>query len=103
MKQGLELIKQELKIRDIDIYNQIAKFVCFSDNVFTYVYTIHMSELNTEKHEFCFICDDILLSEMTIENLLNLKRLSFFSHRVYLNDERIGGYTANIKDNLNLN
>jgi hypothetical protein len=39
------------------------------------------------KYEFCIhAIDEIFLDKMTVKDLLNLKRIAFFKHTIYMKD-----------------
>ncbi len=97
MEKELKEIENELKIRGIWEYE--AKFACYDCGIFTY----HVELPNDELHQFCFICDDTLLSELPVNQLLTLKRMSFFDHAVYIQGELLGRKMARINNNANLN
>tara|TARA_B110000285_G_C14552340_1_gene349748 strand:+ start:106 stop:399 length:294 start_codon:yes stop_codon:yes gene_type:complete len=54
-----------------------AQFASFNDNIFAYY--LELGDLN---YEFTFIADDFLLKEMTVQDLLDLKRVSYFSNKI---------------------
>lgn len=97
MLKDLDIIRKECEIANI--LHLVAKFTSYNDSIFGYEVVIN----DTEMHEFTFICDDTLLSEMKVEELLNLRRLAFFSHRVFIDGECIGGKDAVSNDNSHLN
>jgi hypothetical protein len=70
-------IMQELEA--INILSKVAVFECFEDSVATFGY-----KDNETYHEFNFICDDGFTSEMKIEELLTLKRITYFNHCIFL-------------------
>ena len=72
----LEEIKYEMVLNNV--YYSKAKFACYSDGMLTYTY----SNKNF-LFEFTFICDDILLSKMTIKELLELKRIEYFDNVIF--------------------
>jgi len=79
------MFQQSEKYKDLliqlnDILEENAKFSCYADNTFTYL-------LYKEKkmYEISFICDDILLSKMKIEDLLQLKDMCYFWCRIFEN------------------
>jgi hypothetical protein len=57
-------------------------FGSYSDNIFTYMYDIESDGLDTSV-EVSFVCNDTLLLLMTTEELLNLKKVRYFSLRVF--------------------
>jgi hypothetical protein len=56
-------------------------FECFNDRMFTYGI-----EKNNVYHEFTFQSEDTLLRELSVIDLLNLKRIKYFEHVVFLID-----------------
>ena len=62
-----------------DVWIKEASFVSYGDNVFTYE-----CEDGSFIHEFSFISDDLLLDKMEICELLHLKNVKYFRHRVFL-------------------
>ena len=50
-----------------------ATFGSFNDNIF--FYELQVDDLN---YEFTFIADEFLLKEMTVKDILNLKRVNYF-------------------------
>jgi hypothetical protein len=62
-------------------------FGSYSDNIFTYTYDIESDGLYTSV-EVSFICNDTLFILMTTEELLDLKKVKYFSLRVF---ERVPG------------
>lgn len=73
----LNLIKDHFKA--IGLTNQILKFGCYSDNIFTFNHKNVIHEL-----EVSFILEnDSILDEMTITDLLNLKTIKYFEFRSY--------------------
>ena len=71
-------IKTELEL--INILDKKAHFECYSDSVFGFGYT---QEDNVTYHEFCFICENDILNEMLISEILELKRIVYFCHNIY--------------------
>tara|TARA_R110000796_G_scaffold75976_1_gene170051 strand:+ start:59 stop:352 length:294 start_codon:yes stop_codon:yes gene_type:complete len=55
-----------------------ATFGSFNDNIFAYYL-----DLGDLSYEFTFIADNTLLKEMTVQELLDLKRVSYFSSMIY--------------------
>jgi hypothetical protein len=70
------------EMRLIKSYYKKAKFSCFDSDIFTYGL-----KQDNSYHEISFICDDTLLAKMTIKELTELKRISFFQHRIF--DEKM--------------
>lgn len=92
----LNEIKNEMLLSNI--YHKKANFVSFNDSIFTYEY-----KNKSTIYEFSFICDDFLLSKLTIKELLELKNIEFFENNIYYKDnlEKIGSKTFNKnEDNL---
>lgn len=90
----LNEVKKEMLLNKI-FYSK-AKFSCFSDNVFTYSYSNHSLFF-----EFNIICEDTLYNKMTIKDLLELKKISYFSNGIYDKKtmEKIGGiYFSELDD-----
>lgn len=77
-------IKKVLKHKGI--LQEIAMFQAVKDDVFYYSY-VHGSMT----HEFFFECDDALIKEMPIKNILNLKDMVYFGHFVHV--EKLTGET----------
>jgi len=82
-KTTREYIKIKKEVICNKIYKNQAKFECFADNIFTYGYR----EKDKTLHQFSFTCDDCLLDKMSIYELLDLKRITFFSYSIYLHNE----------------
>ena len=55
-----------------------ATFGSFNDNIFAYY--LELGDLN---YEFTFIADDFLIKEMTVQELLDLKNVSYFCSKIY--------------------
>jgi len=83
-KQNMELIQfknseerasmiYELK----DVLNLKANFETFNDSVFSYY--LQVEDLN---YEFNFIVDDFLFKEMTVQDILDLKDVGYFSSTI---------------------
>ena len=75
--EAYQEIKKELQYAEI--VNKSAKFDCYVDGIFCYYYKEDVYFL----HEFSILCDDIMLADMPIIELLDLKRVQYFSHAVY--------------------
>jgi len=71
-------IMQELKTTNL--LSEVALFECFNDSMATFSY-----REDDIYHEFNFICDNSFFREMKISELLTLKRITYFSHYIYLN------------------
>jgi len=71
-----EIIKE---LHYLKIEKQTANFDCYVDGLFCYYY----KQDEYYSHEFCIICDDIMLANMPILELLDLKRVKYFKHTVY--------------------
>jgi hypothetical protein len=92
IRNGMELslvldkMKDEMKLARI--YHKKAKFSCFSDNIFTFVYSDHCT-----MYEFNIICDDTIFDKMTIKDLLELKRIRYIDNGIYEKNTRqkLGG------------
>ena len=86
LKLFLEEVKKEMLLNKI--YYKKAKFSCFDSDIFTYSYSNHSIVF-----EFSFICDDTLLSKMTIKEILELKRILFFESSMFDKKtmEKLGG------------
>jgi hypothetical protein len=78
-KESKCYVKIKNELHSLQIEKEIANFDCYVDNIFSYYY-YHDDNL---MHEFSIICDDIMLSKMHILELLELKHILYFSHRVY--------------------
>ncbi len=87
-QNSIEYKEIEQELRDCNILHHTARFVCYSDNIFTY----HII-FEGLKHELSVIADETFLYEMTVNELLDLNRVNFFSHTVYDNcdDSKLGG------------
>ena len=83
-------IKRE--IIKINALNKYSQFECFSDNKATFKYID-----GDVYHEFIIITDDSFDKSMLIFDLLNLKNISYFQHKIYIKNnnfyEKIGGLT----------
>jgi hypothetical protein len=75
--EAYQEIKKEFHYLEIE--KQTANFDCYVDGLFCYYYRQDDYFL----HEFSIISDDIMLSNMPILELLDLKRVKYFSHAVY--------------------
>ncbi len=94
-------IKKELET--IKALNKWALFECYGDSVATFGF----SE-NSTYHQFNIICDDSFSREMMISDLLELKRITFFSHTIFLMqsrkaDEQIASVSWSMYENSCLN
>lgn len=96
-KVFLEEVKKEMFLNKV--YYSKAKFSCFSDNIFTYVYSNH-----TLMFEFNIICEDTLFDKMTIKDLLSVKRIGYFENGIYdkKTREKLGGISYSIFDEQEL-
>jgi len=65
--------------------NPIFEFKSYNDGIFSYYTT-----KEDVKHELCVICDDVLLSKMSLMDIVNLKRITYFSASAFLESEIIG-------------
>jgi hypothetical protein len=94
-------IKKELiTIKALDKY---ALFECYGDSIATFGF-----RENSTYHQFCVICDDDFSREIQISDLLELKRITFFSHTVFLEqsrkpDERVASVYWSMYENSGLN
>jgi hypothetical protein len=94
-------IKKELEtIKALDKY---ALFECYGDSIATFGYCE-----NGTYHQFCVICDDDFSREIQISDLLELKRITFFSHTIFLEqqrkvDEQIASVSWSMYENSGLN
>jgi hypothetical protein len=89
-----------LQLKALDKY---ALFECYGDSIATFGY----SE-NGTYHQFCVICDDDFSREIQISDLLELKRITFFSHTIFLEqprkvDEQIASVSWSMYENSGLN
>ena len=76
------------EIKHCNILHKYAKFMCYSDNIFTY----HLI-FEDLKHEFNIIAEsETFLDDMFVSELLDLKRVNYFEHTIYDNrdDSRLG-------------
>jgi hypothetical protein len=94
-------IKKELE--NIKALNKWALFECYIDSIATFGF-----RENSTYHQFNIICDDGFSREMMISDLLDLKRITFFSHTIFLEqqkkaDERIASVSWSIYENSGLN
>ncbi len=96
-KVFLEEVKKEMFLNKV--YYSKAKFSCFSDNIFTYVYSNHSLIF-----EFNIICEDTLFDKMTIKDLLSLKRIGYFDNGIYdkKTREKLGGISYSVFDEQEL-
>ena len=94
-------IKKELfTIKALDKY---ALFECYGDSIATFGF-----RENSTYHQFCVICDDDFSREIHVSDLLELKRITFFSHTVFLEqsrkpDERVASVSWSMYENSGLN
>ena len=73
-------IYRELVVQDL-LFEKV-KFDCFADGVFTF--SVIKGDV---RNEFSFICDDMFTSEITALDILQLKRITYFQHGIYLREE----------------
>ena len=66
-------------LSDIHILYEYASFESYNDSIFTFGYTE-----DNNYHQFNVICDDMLLSEMMCSELIELKRITYFSHSIFI-------------------
>jgi len=90
-------MSKKFRISDtfVDIKNEMADFLydyahfeCYSDGVFTYELS-EGSYKGSYTFEFNFICDDVLEKEMTVNDILNLRRVRYFKHSIIRKDDTI--------------
>ena len=94
-------IKKELNT--IKAMEKYALFECYGDSIATFGFV-----QKSTYHQFCLICDDNFSREIMISDLLDLKRITFFSHTVFLQqqqkaDEKIGCVTWSMYENSGVN
>ena len=94
-------IKKELET--IKALNKWALFECYIDSIATFGF-----RENSTYHQFNIICDDGFSREMMISDLLDLKRITFFSHTIFLEqqrkaDEQIASVSWSLYENSSLN
>jgi len=58
-------------------------FECYDSRVFTFGITHDMIY-----HELNFIANETISKQMSVEEIINFKSISFFCHRVFLIDEK---------------
>lgn len=94
-------IKKELEtIKALDKY---ALFECYIDSIATFGY-----RENGTYHQFNVICDDGFSREIQISDLLELKRITYFSHTVFLEqsrkaEEKVASVSWSMYENSGLN
>ena len=71
------------ELETIKALNKFALFECYGDRIATFCY-----REDGVYHQFCVICDDDLSREMKISDLLELKNTTFFSHTVFLEQNK---------------
>lgn len=93
-------VKREMM--QINALNKYSQFECFSDNIATFSYID-----GDVYHEFSIITDDNFDKSMLIFDLLNLKNISYFQHKIYIKNnnfyEKIGGLTWVLYQNISIN
>lgn len=94
-------IKKELET--IKALDKWAVFECYIDSVATFGF-----RENSTYHQFNIICDDGFSYTMMISDLLELKRITFFSHTIFLEqsrkaDEQIASVSWSMYENSGLN
>ena len=99
--QEFSKIKKELET--IKALDKWALFECYMDSVATFGF-----REDSTYHQFNIICDDSFSREMLISDLLELKRITFFSHTVFLEqsrkaDEKIASVYWSMYENSGLN
>ena len=72
----LDEVKKEMLLNNV--YYKKAKFKCFDSNMFSYYYSNHSIIF-----EFNFICEDTLLDKLTVKEILELKRITFFESSLF--------------------
>lgn len=83
-------IIEEFKL--INLMDKTAVFACFDEGMFTY-----MVDDDVLIHEISFHAEDTLLDKMKVSDLVNLKRLEYFDHRIFAKegfgtDSQVLGY-----------
>lgn len=78
------LNEAEKEFRLFKMYYSKCKFACFDSGMFTY--EIKRGDL---LYELSFICDDTLLNKMTVKDLLELKRITYFRISKFSNSVKL--------------
>jgi hypothetical protein len=93
-------IKKELET--IKVLDDWALFECYGDSIATFGL-----RKDGAYHQFNVICDDSFSREIMISDLLELKRVTFFSHAIFLKsekaDKKIASVTWSFYENNSLN
>ena len=74
-------MQKELKLNKI--FNDIAKFKTFVDGMFYF----YVNDAIGVTHEIIIKCDDVIFRDMKVCDLMNCKRVCYFSHVIYLTEE----------------
>ena len=78
-------VYQEIKSTLLECFeedDECFNFGSYNDKVFCFTSSIESPGLKS-KFELCFICDDTIVSPMSWEDLMNLKRIEYFSFRMF--------------------
>jgi hypothetical protein len=99
----LEFNKIKKELETIKVLDKWALFECYADSVATFGF-----RENSTYHQFNIICDEGFSREMMISDLLELKRITFFSHTIFLEqkrkaDEQIASVSWSMYENIGLN
>lgn len=102
-KKTHEFRKIKKELETIKALNKWASFECYIDSIATFGF-----RENSTYHQFNIICDDGFSREMMISDLLDLKRITFFSHTIFLEqqrkaDEQIASVSWSLYENSGLN
>jgi hypothetical protein len=94
-------IKKELEA--INALDEYALFECYGDSIATFGFRKYSAY-----HQFCVICHDSFSREIQLADLLELKRITFFSHAVFLEklgtaDERLDSVSWSMYESSGLN
>lgn len=95
-----ELTKSFEYFKNKSMINKKCTFACFDENMISY----HIKDINGGFYELTFICEDTMLLKMTVKDLLNLKRITYFDINYYKESGdviRIGLYSSMDKSILN--
>ena len=98
-----EFQKIKKKLETIKALDKYALFECYGDSIATFGF-----RENSTYHQFCVICDDSFSREIQVSDLLELKRITFFSHSIFLEqsriaDERVTSVSWSMYENSGLN
>ena len=99
-KEYTQILNECSKVK---ILNEECVFECYDQNMFTY-----SINKNNTYHEFTFVCEDTLIKYLTVQELLLLKNIKYFSHKIWLTDtngdlEQIGEKIYHCLSDINLN